>query len=81
MASTGRSNGRPRAVFFVADWTPKGTARNGQEYVRPLLVLTGEAYVRTPWPDLMERVTDAVEVALRDAPEPGEARPSAGGRA
>jgi hypothetical protein len=69
----------PRAVFFVTDWTPKGTERNGQEYVRPLLVLTGEEYVRTMWPDLMERLTDAVEDVLRDASAPGESRPAAGG--
>ncbi len=29
-----------RAVVFVTDKTRKGTARNGQEYVAPLLVLT-----------------------------------------
>ena len=46
--------GVPRAVFFVLDGTLKATARNGQEYVDPLLVLTGEDYVARPWGRLME---------------------------
>jgi hypothetical protein len=33
-----------RAVVFVTENTPKGTERSPQEYVAPLLVLSGEAY-------------------------------------
>src|SRR5438876_11915628 len=32
-----------RAVVFVTDETEKGTFRSGQEFVRPLLVLSGAA--------------------------------------
>ena len=33
-----------RAVVFVTERTPKGTARSPQEYFSPLLVLPGEAW-------------------------------------
>lgn len=33
-----------RAVVFVTEYTLKGTPLSGQEYVSPLLVLTGEEY-------------------------------------
>ncbi len=33
-----------RAVVFVMEGTPKGTARSPQEYAHPLLVLSGQEY-------------------------------------
>ena len=43
-----------RAVVFVTSATHKGTDRAGQEYVDPLLVLSGEEYSRTSF-ELLER--------------------------
>ncbi|MFL6195194.1 MAG: hypothetical protein ACJ75H_13550 [Thermoanaerobaculia bacterium] len=50
-----------RAVVFVVQGTEKGTARSPQEYVDPLLVLTGREYTTTPFPELHARLC----VALR----------------
>ena len=43
-----------RAVVFVAEGTPKGTARSPQEYVDPLLVLAGAAYAKIAFAALHE---------------------------
>ena len=51
---------RLRAVVFVTERTPKGTARNPQEYVGPLLVLTGEAYADMSFEALHARICDAL---------------------
>jgi hypothetical protein len=47
-----------RAVVFVTEHTPKGTPRNGQEYIGPLLTLTGAEYARIPFGDLHDRICD-----------------------
>lgn len=49
-----------RAVVFVTEHTPKGTPRNGQEYVNPRLVITGEEYARTTFEALHSRICDAL---------------------
>lgn len=49
-----------RAVVFVAERTPKGTERSPQEYVQPLLVLTGEAYASMPFETLHARLCKAL---------------------
>lgn len=49
-----------RAVVFVSEYTIKGTERAGQEYISPLLVLTGEEYVRIPFEELHRRICDAL---------------------
>lgn len=54
-----------RAVVFVTDETRKGTQRNGQEYVKPLLVLTGEEYARMPFEALLDRLQEAVRSGPR----------------
>jgi hypothetical protein len=54
-----------RAVVFVTDETRKGTARNGQEYVTPLLVLTGEEYARMPFEALLEKLEESVRSGPR----------------
>ena len=54
-----------RAVVFVTDETRKSTARNGQEYVDPLLVLTGEEYARMPFQVLLDRLQEAVRSGPR----------------
>jgi len=54
-----------RAVVFVTDETRKGTARNGQEYVAPLLVLTGKEYVKMPFQMLLEKLEEAVRSGPR----------------
>ncbi len=51
---------RLRAVVFVTEGTHKGTDRNGQEYVAPLLVLSGEAYADTAFHVLHARLCDAL---------------------
>jgi hypothetical protein len=53
-----------RAVVFITDSTKKGTARNGQEYVDPLLVLNGEQYAKMPFQTLL----DMLEESIRSGP-------------
>lgn len=49
-----------RAVVIVTEYSFKGTERNGQEYVSPLLVLTGEEYVCLTFEELHRRICDAL---------------------
>jgi hypothetical protein len=49
-----------RAVVFIVEGTPKGTERSHQEYVSPLLVLTGQEYATIPFGELHERICDAL---------------------
>lgn len=49
-----------RAVVIVTEATRKGTQRSGQEYIDPLLVLSGEEYAATSFGDLHERICDAL---------------------
>ena len=49
-----------RAVVFISEGTPKGTERSHQEYVNPLLVLTGSEYDTIPFGVLHERICDAL---------------------
>jgi hypothetical protein len=49
-----------RAIVFVTEYSLKGTPRSGQEFVSPLLTLTGEAYARITFQDLHERICDAL---------------------
>ena len=49
-----------RAVVFVTEQTSKGTERSPQEYVDPLLVLTGEAYARLTFEELHRHLCDAL---------------------
>jgi hypothetical protein len=46
----------PRAVVFVTSGSLKGTERSGQEYLSPLLVLTGKEYVEIAFDDLHSRI-------------------------
>lgn len=49
-----------RAVVFVLSMSTKGTARAGQEYVSPLLVLTGAEYAAMPFQTLHDRLSAAL---------------------
>lgn len=49
-----------RAVVFVTEATPKGTARSPQEYVGPLLVLSGQEYATTTFGQLHHMICDAL---------------------
>jgi hypothetical protein len=49
-----------RAVIVVTENTRKGTSRNGQEYVDPLLTLSGQDYANMPFADLHQRICDAL---------------------
>ncbi len=49
-----------RAVAFVTEHSLKGTPRNGQEFVSPLLVLTGEEYALIPFEESHRRLSDAL---------------------
>ncbi|SRR6266540_6549407 len=49
-----------RAVVFVRELTPKGTPRSAQEYVDPLLVLTGEEYATMTFEALHARICQAL---------------------
>ena len=50
-----------RAVFIVEAGEEKGTPRCGQEYVRPLLMLTGKEYAEIRFTDLMARLEEALD--------------------
>ncbi len=54
-----------RAVVFVTDETEKGTARSGQEYVDPLLILTGEEYAKMSFQTLLGKLEEAVRSGPR----------------
>jgi hypothetical protein len=54
-----------RAVVFVTDKTRKGTARNSQEYVDPLLILTGEQYAKMPFATLLHKLEEAIRSGPR----------------
>ena len=56
----GASEDDCRAVVFVSSTTRKGTARSGQEYESPLLVLTGAEYASTPFQVLHDRLCAAL---------------------
>jgi hypothetical protein len=49
-----------RAVVFVTEGTPKGTARSPQEYAHPLLVLSGEAYDNMTFDTLHTHICNAL---------------------
>src|SRR6266545_3993135 len=49
-----------RAVVFVTQGTPKGTARSPQEYVGPLLVLSGWEYATITFGPLHDMICDAL---------------------
>jgi len=49
-----------RAVVFVTEGTPKGTARSPQEYPDPLLVLSGHEYAAITFSQLHEMICDAL---------------------
>ena len=59
---TDANGGAPlhRAVVIVTEHSLKGTERSRQEYVSPLLVLTGEEYARVTFEDLCERICYAL---------------------
>ncbi|MGA2799681.1 MAG: hypothetical protein ABSE63_19025 [Thermoguttaceae bacterium] len=54
-----------RAVVFITESTKKGTARNGQEYVNPLLVLSGEKYAKMPFQTLLNLLEEAIRSGPR----------------
>jgi hypothetical protein len=49
-----------RAIVICGPLTTKGTARSPQEYVNPLLVLTGEEYESIKWTELFDRICHAI---------------------
>jgi len=49
-----------RAVVFVIRGTAKSTPRSPQEYVNPLLVLSGRDYASITFADLHDRICDAL---------------------
>jgi hypothetical protein len=51
---------RLRAVVFVIGGSLKCTERSHQEYVAPLLVLTGEEYGNLPFGELHQRICEAL---------------------
>ena len=57
-----------RAVFFVERGDEKGTPRCGQEYVMPLLVLTGKQYEGAKFPELLARLEDALDAKYGKRP-------------
>lgn len=51
----------PRAVVFITD----DVEQEGQEYVDPILVITGREYLETSFPDLLDRIYQALANRLR----------------
>jgi hypothetical protein len=49
-----------RAGVFVTEATPKGTARSPQEYLRPLLILSGQEYATTAFGQLHHMICNAL---------------------
>ena len=49
-----------RAVVFITEGTRKGTDRSGQEYVNPLLVISGREYATIPFADLHGKICNAL---------------------
>lgn len=49
-----------RAVVIVTEATRKGTERSGQEYMDPLLVLSGAEYAAISFAELHERICSAL---------------------
>jgi hypothetical protein len=49
-----------RAVVIVTEETQKGTARSPQEYVNPLLGVSGRDYASISFVELHERICDAL---------------------
>lgn len=47
-------------MVFVTEHTPKGTDRSPQEYVHPLLVLSGQEYAHMTFDSLHTRLCDAL---------------------
>lgn len=60
-ADTQGDDWRLRAVVVISGETHKGTPRNGQEYLHPLFILTGEEYERITWREMMERIGKAIQ--------------------
>jgi hypothetical protein len=58
------ADGPYRAVFICGPLTSKGTPRSGQEYMNPLLMLTGEEYDTISWIELHERIGAALRTQL-----------------
>jgi hypothetical protein len=57
-----------RAVFFVERGTEKGTERCGQEYVKPLLVLSGHEYETITFSEMMKRVEATLDKKYGERP-------------
>jgi hypothetical protein len=57
-----------RAVCFVEPGEEKGTDRCGQEYVKPLLMLTGKQYEEARFADIFERLEDALDARYGKRP-------------
>jgi hypothetical protein len=58
--ASGEDEWKLRAVVIVTEETRKGTARCGQEYENPLLVLSGEEYSNLSFRALHDRICDAL---------------------
>jgi hypothetical protein len=57
---SGTSEDDLRAVVFVVSGSKKGTARSGQEYQTPLLVMSGAEYGAMPFQVLHDRLCTAL---------------------
>lgn len=68
-----------RAVVFVVGDSPKGTARGGQEYEHPLLILTGGEYEAMPFQVLHDRLCAALRVWRSEGPESPSRAPMTNG--
>jgi hypothetical protein len=58
-----------RAVFVVEAGDDKGTSRCGQEYVKPLLMLTGKEYEKIRFAQLISRLEAALDAKYGKRPD------------
>jgi hypothetical protein len=56
-----------RAVIFITDGTPEGMIRSPQEYVRSLLVLSGQECASISFRELHELICDASGATVHDS--------------
>jgi hypothetical protein len=57
-----------RAVFFIEAGDEKGTPRCAQEYVKPLLMLSGKEYEETCFSDSIARIESALDTKYGKRP-------------
>jgi hypothetical protein len=56
-----------RFIVVCGPESVKGTARNHQEYQKPLFTMTGPEYTRITWTEMWRRIENALEPVITEA--------------